>query len=366
MSDIIDLTKKDSCNIVYFASANSGDGFISYFGKVFDPNSFERIFILKGGPGTGKSTLMKKAKKCALSYDLNCEEILCSSDPDSLDGIIINTQKGKLAIIDGTAPHVRDTIIPGAVDELLDLGKYWNSKALFSCKNKITELQNQKQNAYENAYAYLSSAKRLLKRKQLLLRDCINTQKLYKAVGRFFKYSKSSTAIPSVSYKLSSAISAKGSFRTDIYKDCFGESVAVYGPQGSSYIVLSAIKDCAALTGSDVILSPTPLIPDDIDGIFVKSINTSFFDAGNSRPTNSEKCINAQRFIDPDALRTIKPALRSISKLYEASMSNAYSELAKSRSLHFSLEQIYTRAMDFDAFNEAVEYISEQIKAFCD
>ena len=44
----------------YFAAANSGDGFFSLFSEVFDRKKLDKIYILRGGPGTGKSTLMKK------------------------------------------------------------------------------------------------------------------------------------------------------------------------------------------------------------------------------------------------------------------------------------------------------------------
>ena len=103
----------------YFAAANGYDGFISYFDKVFDPRDFTKIYILKGGPGTGKSSLMRKILTIAEGHGAICEAILCSSDKDSLDGIICKNGDKQIAVIDGTAPHERDTVLPGAVDELI-------------------------------------------------------------------------------------------------------------------------------------------------------------------------------------------------------------------------------------------------------
>ena len=49
----------------------------------------------------------------------------CSSDPDSLGRIVL--KKRRIALLDGTAPHVVDPQNPGAVDEILNLGEYWVS-----------------------------------------------------------------------------------------------------------------------------------------------------------------------------------------------------------------------------------------------
>ena len=43
----------------YFLGANSAEGFISHFGDNFDCFNGWRAIIIKGGPGTGKSSFMK-------------------------------------------------------------------------------------------------------------------------------------------------------------------------------------------------------------------------------------------------------------------------------------------------------------------
>ena len=81
----------------YFACANSSRGFCNYFDS--NLQGLERLYILKGGPGTGKSTLMKEigADFYDLGYDI--EFIYCSSDPSSLDGVLIPALK--VGIVDG-------------------------------------------------------------------------------------------------------------------------------------------------------------------------------------------------------------------------------------------------------------------------
>ena len=84
--------KKTVQNLRYFAAANTYKGFISYFKDVFDSKKYDRIYVLKGGPGTGKSTLMKRILSNVSARGGEVTEILCSSDPNSLDGIVASSQ----------------------------------------------------------------------------------------------------------------------------------------------------------------------------------------------------------------------------------------------------------------------------------
>lgn len=58
----------------------------------------------------------------------NLEYMHCSSDSESLDGIVIPAKK--VALLDGTAPHVVDPKNPGAVDEIINLGDFWDEEGI--------------------------------------------------------------------------------------------------------------------------------------------------------------------------------------------------------------------------------------------
>lgn len=90
--------------VCYFLGANSPTGFYSLYDQLIDPAGAEDIFILKGGPGCGKSSLMRKVGRAMEDKGLVVEYIQCSGDPDSIDAILIPALKS--AIVDGTAPHV--------------------------------------------------------------------------------------------------------------------------------------------------------------------------------------------------------------------------------------------------------------------
>lgn len=117
----------------FFLGANSGEGFQSLYGGFTNPARLRDLMVLKGGPGVGKSTLMKYIGKRAEEAGEDVEYIWCSGDPDSLDAVWL--PRLGIAAVDGTSPH--DTaplghpakkvrICKGLRDRLLDGTSTWH------------------------------------------------------------------------------------------------------------------------------------------------------------------------------------------------------------------------------------------------
>ena len=72
-----------------------------------------------------------------------------------MDGIVITDLK--IAILDGTAPHVVDPINPGAIDEILNLGEYWNEEGIRKNKDRIMSIHKEVGRLFKKAYNYLAA-----------------------------------------------------------------------------------------------------------------------------------------------------------------------------------------------------------------
>lgn len=138
-----------------FLGGNTGEGFFSFYGELVTEET-KHLYLLKGGPGTGKSTFIRETGEAIRQLGFPVEFIHCSSDNNSLDGVVFPSLA--IAIIDGTAPHTVDPRYPGAVDEILNFGAYWDKTKLKKEKKAIIELTRTGSLCFSNAYTYLRAA----------------------------------------------------------------------------------------------------------------------------------------------------------------------------------------------------------------
>ncbi len=139
----------------YFPGAITYRGYVSYWDSNLE--GLEQIYILKGGPGTGKATLIRQIAEAMTEAGHDAELLWCSSDVRSLDGVIF--RDAGLAILDGTAPHTRDPKYPGVRDILVDLGRYWDREVLQKNRKEIISLTDENKALYQEVYDQLKKAR---------------------------------------------------------------------------------------------------------------------------------------------------------------------------------------------------------------
>lgn len=109
-------------------------------------------YYLKGGPGTGKSTLMKK-----IAAEFASERVTvyhCASDPRSLDAVVL--EERRVFIADATAPHEASTPLPFVTGELVDLGAVLRREPIAAHAAEIRALYAQNQAAHAQVRRGLS------------------------------------------------------------------------------------------------------------------------------------------------------------------------------------------------------------------
>ena len=139
----------------YLASANTCYGFKNCFDNIC-PNGL--TYILKGGPGTGKSTFMKKVGNYFESKGESVEYFYCSSDIDSLDGIRIVNKN--ISIVDGTSPHTTEAKMPKITETIVNLGDFIGENVK-KHKKQVEILLEKKKICFDIAYNYLKCVENL-------------------------------------------------------------------------------------------------------------------------------------------------------------------------------------------------------------
>lgn len=328
----------------YFAAANTEAGFYSLFHEVFSPQRLRRIYILKGGPGTGKSTLMKNVGFLVEKRGYEVEYICCSSDPDSLDGLVIPSLS--VAVLDGTAPHMTDPVYPGVSEHIVNLEEAFDCKALAEKREEIVSLICAKKEAYRTAYRFLRAAGELETEWDTMKETFFLREKAESAVGRllasFRRVRKGERK-----QRYISAISCKGIQTLDTLRNRAKKIYMVTDKYGFGRYFMNILYEAVCAQKIAATICPSPLVRTNTEAIFLEGENVFFMLADEKDAKSADKIINCMRFIRKEAVSERKGRLRFFVKCKETILEGALSALAQAGEIHKKTEKIYSACVDF-------------------
>ena len=328
-----------------FAGANSGQGFVSFYDTILSDGCIERIYILKGGPGTGKSRFMREAAERAASLGMSVERYNCSSDPDSLDAVVLG---GRYAILDGTPPHSVDPETVGAREEIINLGAFWDAHKLGESVDKIKELSRGKGESYKKAYRYLSAYKNVRDINSSLVFPAFKEEKAERAVERQFSEIKRGGGYQ-LSVGMIYSVGIKGKVRYDTYEHFADKVYTIYDFFDTAHLYLRLLVKKAQKTDTPVRISYDPVDLERVNAVFFPNDKKAFVISSGDNDLLGDVKINMKRFVDVAEARNIRNEYRLNSRLAEAFMDSALESLATAGKYHFELENIYVSCMDFGA-----------------
>lgn len=334
---------KEEDRVELFAAANSGRGFYSYYPQIFERQEIEKRYLIKGGPGTGKSSLLRMVAREAEKAGKEVEYYRCSSDPDSLDGLILN---GRIALLDATAPHSEEPTLPGVRDEIVNLGSFWNAEALETKGAEVEAIASQKGESYRKAYRFLSAAMEVEEINRSLTERRILWDKMERAAARLMRDQPSGTGFGATPC-LVDGLTMKGAVRLKGYDAKAERVVAVEDFLGLGSVFLSFVIQEAKKKGLRICVPYQPLCPTLPCGVFLEETSCLFLlDWKGEEP---QKRIHMKRFIAPEDARQIRGEYRRNKHLAAGLIQAATDSLAEAGRHHFELERIYASCMDFEA-----------------
>lgn len=330
----------------YFAAANGYYGFRSNFDKIFSPERIDKLFVIKGGPGTGKSTMMKKIAKefCDKAKIIN---ILCSSDPSSLDGLILSKNGVSIAIADGTSPHAIEPTYPGAFEEIVNLGEGFDFDELRKNKDEIIRISHNKKTEYNKAYSLLSVAGDLYKYISIHFLN-IDIYNLAESLAKKTISDDNECRYTSVDEDY-----LVGAFSKDGYKRLSLETeksleIRIKGDGISEYLLMSKIHE---------ILAKEKLIK----RIYPSAFSGDLCDAIETDSTIFLICYDDVEAVDSSLLLLTSDEYKSIKTVYDSVIEKSRQCFKCASTYHFLLEDIYSQNISFEKNEITYERIIEEI-----
>ena len=320
-----------------FACINSGKGFINYFEEIFA--KVNKRYIIKGGPGTGKSSLMRALAVEGERRGVGMLPILCSSDPTSLDGLLFPSLG--IAVADGTAPHSMEAKLPGAGEQLVDLGVFWDESRLTSKKEEITALATDKTDGYTRAFDFFAAANAIESAAHNRLSKYIDRQKAERIASRTVE--RVLPLIPGGKVHLlpQKALSMAGAVELSGMEHAAKKIFSVEPFYGAERFFMEVLAEKTAHLSCVLSPDPVTLAP---DSIFFP-VAGILFRISENRGGKNEQTFSVSRFADlPKSERSI---IRNYRKASADAVKCGLGELSALAEKHFALERIYGETMDF-------------------
>lgn len=154
----------------YFPGSNTRRGFVGYFQDLLPRGEQARIFLIKGGPGCGKSTLMRAAAQRWEAQGQAVTYYLCASDPDSLDAVVC----GDTALLDATLPHAMEPELTRVTEQVVDLSECLDTALLRPHRAQAQRLSLEIRRYFARAHRYLAGAEAALRDTMAIYADAVD------------------------------------------------------------------------------------------------------------------------------------------------------------------------------------------------
>lgn len=355
--------------IRYFPGNNTPDGYFSFFDYILPWKKARRIIIIKGGPGVGKSTMIRKISKELTQKGFDIELLHCTADSDSLDGLIVKDYN--IAVVDGTAPHMIDPKFPGCVDEIVNFGEYWDESGLLKQKDQIFFLQEKVRGLYKRVYKYLKASRIILDDLEEIYSNAVISRqseiKTEEIMNSVFKDVKRKDKIPFQRHMFASGITPEGSihFLDGLFDNVHRRFIMWGNPGTGKSALLKKIFNEAVSKGLDVDVFHCPMNPEKIEHIIIKELDIGFVTSIKphilSNLRDDDEVIDMDIVLEYSRLKDCEEDIEYNKSLSWELFERAIKSLRDVKNTRNDLERIYASNMNFGVTDKVQKQILAKI-----
>ena len=326
----------------YFLSANTNEGFWNFFNHATEEGGF--VYVLKGGPGSGKSTLIRRVGEYFMSKGEAVDYYHCSSDCLSLDGVFL-AERG-VAVVDGTSPHTMDADIPSVNSKIVNLG----SAIGMGVKASASEIQRryeEKRKNYSYLYQALKCAGGIYRLNGEIEEDFLTKQDEDKMVERIIcKFTPLEKSPKRPRHMFMRVLGDDGEIDYQFQNE-FDRKIKLRAGLFIGSGVLKRVAEELANGGERVICFHDYLSPDLICSVYVETRGVLI--ERENRTASLIKCPHIDMLVNND-------------HVIDSLIGYAGKCLKKAKEEHFEVERIYSEFVDFEKINTKTSEVIDDIK----
>jgi len=349
----------------YFAHGNTARGAHYLYGSAFD--GLNKIFVLTGPQGTGKSTVMQSLADSLLDQGLHVQCFHSSLRPDELDGIICTELK--VGIVDG---RVCKGISDSGAGEIVFIHfeeAFDDSLILPGDFITIEDLRGQLERAYSTVYETFATALRIHDEWEKYYIDNMDFAKADQIALELIQelYAGHESDTPTAPrHLLFGAATPRGAF--DFIQSLTAQlerRIFIKGRAGSGKsTLLKKLASAAEQKGIDVQVFHCGFDPNSLDMLIFPKLRTAIFDS--TAPHEYFPDRDGDEILDM-YIRTIAlgtdeahaDEIAGIKARYSAKMKEATSHLAEAEAIDSQIKAYYVAATDFSI----VEKLRQQLQS---
>jgi len=348
----------------FFLGANSPGGFHSFFDWLIDISAARNVYILKGGPGGGKEAFLRRAAKRAEDAGISYEQVIGHTDPDSLCAVILSA-KGA-AVVDGTAPHIVEPRLPGAVDLTISLDQFCNRTELKSKREEILRLKESVFTHQARAYRCLSATRCLQDDIYSTVIRSVSPEKIAKrARGVILREIPRQTGVSETKKRFLSGFTANGPVCLfDTARALCSRIYEINDNFGLSQFFLAPILTAAQKAGLTLYACYSPLDPENrLEHILIPQLSLGFVTSCSMYPYDGEpfRRIRLDPYCDGDALKKHRQRLRFERKTARALMEDACAALRLARAANRQLGELSAPCIDYVGVLSAADRAADEM-----
>lgn len=349
----------------YFLGAMTQYGFSTEFSKLMGNKDYF-TYILKGGAGTGKSSLMKRIAR-EFENDERVVRFYCSSDPSSLDAVVL--EDSGVIIVDGTSPHVFDPVYPGCCQRIIDLGEFWDDEKLKKNKDEIIRVTDKNKSLLARVKRHTVALSNICSDTYFCALDHVDRDRLNGFADGFIKklLSEKEGGSGRRDIRQLTALTEHGCMTQletlESYNDVYTVCDEHYA---CAHLFIEAAAKEAVSRGYNVIICPSHAFNNDIfEHLLIPETGTALISSTPLTKLDPEnaKSLDLNSFYDESKLTGSMQRLKQNSLTSEGLLSEIFETIKKAKAVHDEIEKYYIESMDYDGINELTERLIAQIKA---